>query len=258
MDWKTFLNTDGEQPLDRFVQGISNTAIFRTIGFVGDSLSSGEFESRSAEGTAGYHDYFEYSWGQYIARKNGLKAYNFSRGGMSAKWYMQNYAEENGFWDPEKACQAYVIALGVNDVIGGRQTVGSVEDICLEDYTQNAPTFAGYYAMIIQRLKQIQPQAKFFLVTMPRTGDDRDDDRRAVAQLLHSFAAYFDNTYVIDLFRYAPVYDAAFKEKFFLYGHMNASGYIFTANMIDAYIDYLVRHNPEDFRRVPYIGKGLQ
>lgn len=258
MDWQTYFDIEDEQPLDRLVEGISNTAVFRTIGFVGDSLSSGEFESRSAEGKADYHDYYEYSWGQYIARKNGLKAYNFSRGGMSAKWYMESYAEEQGFWDPDKACQAYVIALGVNDVIGARQTIGSVEDICPDDYTQNRTTFAGYYAQIIQRLKQIQPKAKFFLVTMPRAGDERDDDRRAVAELLHSFADHFDNTYVIDLFRYAPVYDAAFKERFWLYGHLNASGYIFTANMIDAYIDYIVRHNPEDFRRVPYIDKDLQ
>ena len=258
MDWNAYFDTTNEQPLDRFAEGISHTAIFRTIGFVGDSLSSGEFESRSAEGKADYHDYYEYSWGQYIARKNGLKAYNFSRGGMSAKWYMESYAEEQGFWDPEKACQAYVIALGVNDVINGRQTIGSTEDICPTDYIQNAKSFAGYYAQIIQRLKLIQPKAKFFLVTMPRAGDDRDDDRRAVAELLHSFAEYFDNTYVIDLFRYAPIYDAQFKERFWLYGHLNASGYIFTANMIDAYIDYIVRHHPEDFRRVPYIGKDLR
>ena len=144
MDWNVYFDTENEQPLDRFVNGISHMAVFRTVGFVGDSLSSGEFESRSSEGKAGFHDYYEYSWGQYIARKNGLKAYNFSRGGMSAKWYMESYAQEQGFWDPEKACQAYVIALGVNDVIGGRQPIGSVEDICPTDYTQKAKTFAGY------------------------------------------------------------------------------------------------------------------
>ena len=29
-----------------------------------------------------------------------------------------------------------------------------------------------------------------------------------------------------------------------------------TARMIEAYIDYLVRHNPEDFKQIPFIGKG--
>ena len=51
-----------------------------------------------------------------IARKNGLKGYNFSRGGMTAKEYIESFAESQGFWDKDKACQAYVIALGVNDI----------------------------------------------------------------------------------------------------------------------------------------------
>ena len=99
MDWhkELFLRED-EKPLDRLVEGYSNTSIFRTIGFIGDSLSSGEMESRNEEGKPGYHDYYEYSWGQYIARKNGLTAYNFSRGGMTAKEYMESFAEKNGFF----------------------------------------------------------------------------------------------------------------------------------------------------------------
>ena len=72
MDWEKLFFMDNEQPLDRFPEGISNTAIFRTMAFIGDSLSSGEFESRGEDHSKGYHDYFEYSWGQYIARKNGL------------------------------------------------------------------------------------------------------------------------------------------------------------------------------------------
>jgi hypothetical protein len=31
-----------------------------------------------------------------------------------------------------------------------------------------------------------------------------------------------------------------------------------TAKMVDSYIDYIIRHNPDDFRRVPFIGKGLK
>ena len=32
------------------------------IGCIGDSLSSGEFESLDEAGNRGYHDMFEYSW----------------------------------------------------------------------------------------------------------------------------------------------------------------------------------------------------
>ena len=71
MDWKKEYLPENEKPLDRLVNGYSNTAIFRTIGFVGDSMSSGEFESRNDKGEPGYHDMFEYSWGQFIARQTG-------------------------------------------------------------------------------------------------------------------------------------------------------------------------------------------
>ena len=245
-----------EQPLERMVMDGGMCGIFRTVGCIGDSLSSGEFESLNEEGKKGYHDYFEYSWGQYLARHAGLTAYNFSKGGMTAKQYWNTFAEEKGYWSEDLLCQAYVIALGVNDILNQKQELGKITDICPEDYHQNAETFAGYYGRIIQRLKSMQPHARFFLVTIPRDGGERDALRAAHASLLHDMAELFDYTYVIDLFRHAPVYDTAFRRRYFLGGHMNPAGYILTARMIESYIDYYVRHNPEDFAQVPFIGKG--
>lgn len=253
MNWKKVLYYENEQPLERFVNGISNTAIFRTVGFVGDSMSSGEFESLSENGTTGYHDYFEYSWGQYMARKNGFKAYNFSRGGMTAKEYVECFADANRFWSPEMACQAYVIALGVNDIFGLKQEIGTSADVDTDKCT-----VARYYGEIVKRYKTIQPRAKFFFVTMPREGDDADELREKHAELMYDLAEYFDNAYVIDLFKYGPIYDKEFKSRFYLYGHMNASGYIFTANMIDSYIDYIIRKNPGEFEKAAYIGTDLK
>lgn len=97
MNWENELYKDNERPLDRLVEGYSNTSIFRTMAFIGDSLSSGEFETLDGDGKRSYYDLFEYSWGQYIARHNGLKAYNFSRGGMTAKEYLEGFAESKGF-----------------------------------------------------------------------------------------------------------------------------------------------------------------
>ena len=70
--------TENEKPLDRIVTDGGFCGIFRTIGCIGDSLSSGEFESLNADGTKGYHDFYDYSWGQYIGRACGSKVYNFS------------------------------------------------------------------------------------------------------------------------------------------------------------------------------------
>ncbi|MBR2867804.1 MAG: hypothetical protein IKB88_01900 [Clostridia bacterium] len=97
MDWNKLLFDSEEKPLDRLVESYSHTSVFRTMAFIGDSLSSGEFETCDGQGNKGYHDMFEYSWGQYIARKNGIRAYNFSRGGMTAKEYVESFAEANGF-----------------------------------------------------------------------------------------------------------------------------------------------------------------
>ena len=86
-----------ENPLKNVVNNGGYCAIFKTIGCIGDSLSSGEFESIDEAGNMCYHDWYEYSWGQCIARHTGSKVYNFSRGGMTAKEYMEGFAESRGF-----------------------------------------------------------------------------------------------------------------------------------------------------------------
>lgn len=259
MDWDKYLYPENEKPLDRLVDGYSHTSVFRTIGFIGDSLSSGEFETVDPEGKKGYHDLYEYSWGQYIARKNGLKAYNFSRGGMTAKEYMESFAEERGFWDPEKACQCYVIALGVNDVLNRGMEIGSLEDIDSADYRNNKTTFLGYYAAVVARYKEISPDAKFFFVGFPRQTENQHTERKLQTnEQLRKLAAHFENAWFIDLYTYGPCYDKRFDGHFKLHGHLNPSGYILTAQLIDSYIDYIVRHNPENFKHAGFINSGIQ
>ena len=251
-EYMNALTDENEKPLDRLVTNGGFCGILRTVGCVGDSLSSGEFETLDRKGGHHYYDVFDYSWGQFMARTAGVTVYNFSRGGMSARQYMETFAEEKDFWNPEKKCKAYIIALGVNDLLNNREEVGSIADICAEDYQKNKPTFAGHYAMIVQRLKEISPDAKFFFMTMPEENNRREVEamKDAHASLMYDFAEYFSNSYVLDLKRYAPVYDETFKERFYLNGHLNACGYAFTAQMVLSYIDYIIRHNMEDFREI--------
>lgn len=246
-----------ELPLQNLVTDGGYCGIFRTIGCVGDSLSSGEFEGTGEDGKSTYHDMFDYSWGQYLARMVGCTVRNFSRGGMTGKEYCESFAAANGFWDPAKACQAYIIALGVNDLYGLKQPVGEMSDICADDPAKNADTFTGWYARIIQQLKAVQPRAKFFFVTMPQQPGNSVEQialADAHAARLYELAEYFENSYVLDLRKYAPVYDADFNKKFFLSGHMTATGYLLTARMIVSYIDYIIRHDMEAFKQVGFIG----
>lgn len=260
MDWNAWLFPKKEElPLQTLAVDGGMCGIFRTIGCVGDSLSSGEFEATGPAGEKTYHDMFDYSWGQYLARMAGCTVYNFSRGGMTAKEYCESFAEANGFWAADKACQAYILALGVNDLYGLNMEVGTLADICAEDAAKNAPTFAGYYARILQRLKTIQPDARFFLMTMPRDSRDPSHIARgdAHAALLRQMADYFSNTYVLDLRQYGPEYDEAFQRRYYMGGHMTPAGYLLTAKLVASYLDYIIRHNPEDFKQVGFIGTPL-
>lgn len=259
MDMRRYYANPGEMPLDNIKPDGGFTSIFRTIACIGDSLSSGEFESLTEDGQRGYHDLFAYSWGQYIARAAGCKVYNFSRGGMTASEYCDSFAASKDFWNPAYASQAYIVALGVNDLMGQNQVLGTTADICPEDCEKNAQTFAGYYGKILQKYRAISEKSRLFLMTMPRDCNDnaeQDEKKAAHAALLHAFANVFPFTYVIDLYRDAPIYDARFHENFFLSGHMNPAGYRFTAEIVMTYIDYIIRNHPADFTQVGFIGTG--
>jgi len=240
-----------EQPLQTLLPDGGLCGIFRTIGCIGDSLSSGEHESTKEDGTNGYHDYYEYSWGQYIARTIGAKVYNFSRGGMTAKWYL-DWSEQEGFWKPEFACQAYILALGVNDMNQKELPVGQVGD------GPESGTFAGYYGEILGKIRLQQPKARVFLMTMPTepnqdpAAKERFDQHR---EMLLAFAQREEFTYVLDFRQYAPVYDQDFKRAYYLGGHLNAVGYLMTAKFVLSYMDWIIRHHMEDFVQVGFIGR---
>ena len=63
-----------------------------------------------------------------------------------------------------------------------------------------------------------------------------------------------DNVYVMDFRKYAPEYDEAFRDKFYMTGHMTPCGYRLTAQMVMSYLDWIIRHNMGDFRKVGFIG----
>ena len=254
IDYKQLFFDENEKPLDRLTETGGFTSIFRTIACIGDSLSSGEFQCKTPDGVMHYNDYYEYSWGQYIARMCGNTVYNFSKGGMTAKQYMNGFADSRGLWDEGKKAQAYIIALGCNDLNGGHEPLGSIEDVHDDDPSTNADTYAGWYGRIVARYKKISPDAKFFFMTMPGTdADSRGRDRAGQAALMYDFAAHYTNSYVIDLYKYATVYDKEYRDYFYLLGHETPSGYYFSALQIASYIDWIIRHNMKDFKRVGYM-----
>ncbi len=254
-------------PIENLIYHGGYTAIFRRMGFIGDSLSSGEFESKDENGKIDWYDMYEYSWGQYIARRCGLKAFNFSVGGMTAKKFRtENFAFHSGFLDRQKVCPAYVIALGANDMYqlkeGDEYGFGTIDDVDFNDYKNNKFSFVGDYCRIIQQIREMEPKARIFVMTMPREPASNEEMKSLSerqdkhAEFLNSLPKYFEFLYVLDFRKYAPVYDDDFKKKFYLAGHLNPMGYMWTADAVCTYIDYIIRNNMDDFKQVAFIGKG--
>ncbi|MEC7783439.1 MAG: SGNH/GDSL hydrolase family protein [Bacteroidota bacterium] len=237
-------------PLLDIKQTSGFSKIFRDWGFVGNSLTSGEHEYLKEDGSKGYLDLYEYSWGQFICNETGAKGVNFSKGGLTCRSWI-NQMWEKAKEDPK---QAYIISLGTNDRYK-KYTVGDITtDIDTTDYNKNPDTFAGNFAGIIQRLQSIQPKAKFFLMTMPQTTDKGYNERVEVYNnVIRQMPEYFDNVYLIDIFKYAPVHTDAFKEQYKNGGHMNAAGYLYNSWILMTYIDWIVRNNFKEFAEVALI-----
>jgi len=184
--------------------------------------------------------------------------YNFSRGGMTAIEYLNSFGDNSGFWKPELACQAYIMALGANDmglVQRGEQEMGTIDDIDPTDWHNNKKSFIGCYAALIQRYRQISPDSYFFIMTMPSKGTV--DERTALCdrhrELLYELSKLFPRVYVLDFRRFAPVYGDAFYRVYGLGGHLNPMGYLLTAKMVISYIDYYIRQDMRSFAQVGFI-----
>lgn len=249
--------TETVNPLKHLLPDAGLCPIFETVGFIGDSLASGEFESTTADGGKGYHDMYRYSWGKFMARKCGFTGYNFSRGGMTAEWFLREFGKQCGFYDSDKKCQVYYVALGVNDLMGQKQTIGSAADYDPASPEHAEKTFAWYYGKLLSEIKAVQPKARVFLVTIPDYNDGRNHAiARDHAALLHDFASKNEYTYVIDLFALAPTPydDEDFRRAYYLGSHMNPMGYLLTAEYMIACTDHIIRTHYEDFVQLPFIG----
>lgn len=248
-----------ENPLAEIKETPGFCSIFHKWGFIGDSLCSGEHEYHKEDGSTGYADLYEYSWGSRMCAAMGTEGDVYSQGGETAGGWIKN------FWDNPKnnnnnidaklsPKQVYVIALGCNDTNIQIPAGDVTTDVDTLDYKNNAATFAGNYAGIIQRLKTIAPDAKFFVVTRPDDGTVVE----AYNDVIRSMATLFDNTYIIDLKRHAPVYDDEFKQRYYMGGHLTAMGYQLTAWMMMTYIDWIIRNNPQDFKQAAFINTPMK
>ena len=195
------------------------------------------------------------SWPAVLERITGTKYNNYSRGGMTAREYVQSWADTNGFWQWN---QAYIIALGNNDSFVFGHPLGSVKDVNADCPQDNGDTFLGNMGKIVSKLKTIEPNARIFVVTPQLRGEACDNDIRYIASELAKLCDMFEFTYLLDMTAHAPVYDAEMRKSFGLGFHPNPMGYYAYALTVGNYIDYIIRSNPQEFATIPFVGTLLK
>lgn len=138
-------------------------SMFEKIGVIGDSYASGQIYLSGSP-----VNYYNLSWGQVLARRNGITCENFSRGGLTTKsWLTSDKGLELMLESESKGL--YIIALGINDVSeinAGRYDIGTISDFDVDDYENTPDTFYGNMAKIIGNIMEKSPNGKIVLSTM--------------------------------------------------------------------------------------------
>lgn len=241
-----------ENPVEIILQNAGMTSIIHDWGFIGDSLASGEMQC--FEGSVQkFIDMYEYSWGQRLCALCGSKGYNFSQEGQTTKGWIESTGDPGRGWEGAQTNvkQAYIIALGTNDRAQSYPIGDAETDIDIDDYNNNAETFAGYYGGIIQRIKSVQPKAIIFVATLANEGNDSSIPYN---EQIRKMPDIFDRVFLIDRWTYCPKYTGDFRKNYYMNGHLNPAGYQWEAYMFATYIDWIIRKNYDKFIDCALIG----
>ena len=217
-----------------------------SVGIIGDSLASGATYNPSV---GGVRDNIGFAWWKVFERKSGMTYRRFCVGGMSTRNFITNatYGLPVALTAGNE-CKLYIIGLAVNDRAIGQSYLGSVADIDLSNPDNNADTYFGNYARIIQKITAFNPGCKFILFTDPRTDGDFNDAIRTIAGM-------FSNCYLVDLW--------ALYSKYYVSGgyfhamqdqsaHYPSIAYQAMAKLLEAAVDDCINNNLSDFLNIQY------
>lgn len=234
--------------------------LFPKIAMIGDSLSSGEIveDDDRALGVlfGGVHpergtvdegpacvDVYEGSWLSHICRRIGAKARHYTRGGLTAKQWLEWF---NYFMvlDKEKY-PCYFIALGSNDFYSSWK-IGTPDDTIGEE------TFSGYYSEIIKSIRKVNPHAIIFCLSLyhryteriNQNGDNPQDFNRAIKDISDNY----EKCYYLDFANTSEnVLESSEYER---RGHYDSIGYLAVSYEIEALANKALEENKDDLRDV--------
>ena len=218
------IDTDPFQP---------SLALFRKIGVIGDSYASGEIYPDGIP-----EDKNSISWGQILARKNGVKCTNFSRGGLTTRSWLTDSAglAKLNSTEPQNL---YYISLGINDKNNlGIDYIGTEADM-----DSGSDTFYGNYAKIIKAVQEKAPNAKIIIIDYAWAESDTDPYFVATKNIATKFGLplikHRDDSFLAS---------DKFKRELMDYGHPVAISYAAMASAFEKLTMQAIRDNIAYFK----------
>jgi len=231
--------------------------LFPSVAMIGDSLASGEIvhDDDRALGVlfGGLHpdrgvvnegpacvDCYENSWCSLICRRIGAKVTHFTKGGCTAKYWLDTYNYH--FAIDKNKYPLVFIALGSNDFNCGLK-IGSKTDRIGDE------TFSGYYSEIIHSVREINPHCVILCLSLyngensPHVnsmGNKPMDFSNAIKDI----TSIYDKCYFLDFARESEnVFETT---KFERRGHYSAPGYLAVSYDIEKIANKVLEENIKD------------
>ena len=255
-----------DNPLEVIKETPGYTAIFRSMGIIGGSMSSGSHHVNNMPTKT----FYDYSPLQFMARMCGSEGFNFSYGGAMARTWELN-TNRGGASDLflNNPVQMYIVQLGNNDVSEHNSDASYVLGTTADLAGNNGvwpDTYFGHMGKIIQTIRDVQPNAYVFLSTFYRGYGVTENTDFNYNQAIRDIVAYYQDEnnrpsgdklhyYLLDLYKYGKRY--AYYNKGVHTGtvngsHLTSTGYLLTSYQLCTYIDWIIKNNMSDFNAVAY------
>ena len=218
---------------DRMLTDGLGFVAFSKFASVGDSLSVGY--NTHSDGTVVQKD-LEHSWGKYVEKRTGSKAYWTGVHGATCKSWLTTSSEEWGlnYTKTLGKMPLYVVCMGANE---DSTKLGTIDDV-----GTNADTLYAYASKVIAELRAISP--KCFIVC---TGISRKQANKTINAVFKAICDLYDKCYFMDC--WDEFNDTPFSNYYFA-SHYSANGYAMMAQLFDSKLKEIMTNHVEDFKYI--------
>lgn len=253
---------DDTNPLAMLIKGRSRACLFKSWGIIGASFETAYMEVKLNGENTTYTD-TGYDWVTLFGQMNSVTVGNFALAGRPLRYWL-NSPSGFGAMQAANPMEAYVINSSTNDYSTDKydEPVGDITtDIDYNDPDNNAATWVGCLATIIQKLRIKSPRCYIFMATVRRYTTNSSVITRITPyiQAQRDVCSCFDNVYLIDMWQYGIHWtDTDVKKAYLMGSHPTRNGHIYLADAFNTYIDWLIFKNPIGMRDASFVGTDYQ